>query len=84
MAGGAGSGKPAALAVLSKSDDPVAPTNEAPARVAAPLKNSRLSTKLLREGIGSFSLGMVVPAFLEGGLVLVFRDTAQPQSLLSF
>jgi hypothetical protein len=64
MAGGAGSGKAAALAVLSRRADPVAPTNEAPASVAAPLKNSRLSTKLFREGTGSFSLGMIVPAFL--------------------
>src|ERR1700722_2198250 len=59
MDGGAGSGKPAAFAVLSRSEDPVAPTSEAPASVAAPLRNSRLSTKLFREGFGNFSLGMI-------------------------
>jgi hypothetical protein len=61
MEGGAGSGTGAALAVLSNSDDPAPPTSEAPARVAAPLRNSRRSTKLFLVGTGTFSLGMVVP-----------------------
>jgi hypothetical protein len=42
MEGGAGSGKGAALAELSSNDDPAPPTKEAPARVAAPLRKSRL------------------------------------------
>jgi hypothetical protein len=58
MDGGSGSGKAAALAVLSRSDDPVAPASVAPASVAAPLRKLRLSTKLFREGSGNFSLGM--------------------------
>jgi hypothetical protein len=50
-----------ALAELSNSDDPVPPTSEAPARVAAPLRNSRLSTKLVLAGTGMFSLGIFPP-----------------------
>jgi hypothetical protein len=65
MEGGAGSGKAAALAVLSSNEDPAPPTSEAPARVAAPLRKSRRSTKLFLEETGSFSPGMVNdPTFL--------------------
>jgi hypothetical protein len=63
MEGGAGSGSGAALAELSSNADPVPPTSEAPARVAAPLRNSRLSTKLFRVGTGTFSLGMIILPF---------------------
>jgi hypothetical protein len=58
MDGGAGSGMGAALAELSSNDDPPL-TREAPARVAAPLRNSRRSTKLFRAGAETFSLGMI-------------------------
>jgi hypothetical protein len=65
MEGGAGSGGSAALAVLSSNDDPAPPTREAPARVAAPLRKSRLSTKLFLVETGTFSVGIVVsPASL--------------------
>jgi hypothetical protein len=39
----------------------VPPTKEAPAKVAAPLRKSRLSTKLFLAGTGIFSLGISVP-----------------------
>jgi hypothetical protein len=81
IAGGAGSGKPAAFAVVSSSEDPVAPTNEAPASVAAPLRNSRLSTKLFREEFGSFSLGMIFsPDNSLSVLVPVKTTDAEPQT----
>jgi hypothetical protein len=57
---GGGSGGSAALAELSSNADPAPPTREAPANVAAPLRKSRLSTKLFFVGSGVFSLGMVV------------------------
>jgi hypothetical protein len=60
MAGGAGSGRGAALAELSSSADPPL-TREAPARVAAPLRKLRLSTKLFFVGKGIFSPGMDTP-----------------------
>jgi hypothetical protein len=66
MEGGVGSGMGAALAELSSNDDPAPPTREAPARVAALLRKSRLSTKLFFVGTGTFSLGIVAsPALLE-------------------
>jgi hypothetical protein len=65
MEGGAGSGGSAALAELSSNDDPAPPTREAPAKVAAPLRKSRLSTKVFLGGAGTFSLGIVAsPALL--------------------
>jgi hypothetical protein len=66
MEGGTGLGKGAALAELSSNDDPAPPTREAPARVAAPLRKSRLSTKVFLVGTGTFSLGIAVsPALLK-------------------
>jgi hypothetical protein len=78
MEGGKGSGREAALAELSSNDDPAPPTKEAPASVAAPLRNSRLSTKLFLDGTGSFSLGMIdSPAFLDQSVYYVpVRNTS--------
>jgi hypothetical protein len=73
MEGGAGSGTGAALAVLSNSDDPAPPTSEAPARVAAPLRNSRRSTKLFLVGTGTFSSWLPLQ-FAEKPKTLSFRS----------